>query len=170
MAEFDRNVHIDPVQVFNFISTKSSPLITNEINNRTNETKLTTNPLAEHQKQTNDIIEPIILPKNAKLMKGHYRITVIYPFNSDFTVASAYNDEDKIPIIKSSLDFNLNVNKTFDIVLTEGIAFLVPVEDIFFHNRINSNRKELDLIQNSSYEISDYAQAWQHSLILLHDK
>lgn len=145
MSEFDRTLYSVPIPVCNYIPNGDSP----------------------------DVEEQIYLPKTAMLKKGHGRVSVVYPkVYSDkyhIDVGPAYVNQK--PVEPKFNETNLKLNQVYEIVLTEGIAFFIPADDIIFERHVIGDStidgKMLGDDVSTQYSIVDYCVGWQHRLIVL---
>jgi hypothetical protein len=80
---------------------------------------------------------PVVLPPGTKVVKGHKRVSLIYPKNA------------------RAKDGN-GINALYDVILHEKEAFLQDVSDIEFEN---------DQYQDAT--IVDYSAGWLHNLLVL---
>jgi hypothetical protein len=134
-------------------------------------------PLVVHQPSSKaskssekSIGEPVKLPAPAKLKRGHVRVSVIYP--KEQTAESS-----KQPFIENEEIYSLEahhfrisrLNPVYDIVLSDGRASMVAVDDLIFQNSQGSVSAD-DIDPYGNYSIVDYSYGWQHSLIAIQEQ
>lgn len=151
IADHDHNVHNYPVQVMSYQPSSDKA----------------------HDDSRDMSAQPIQIPRDAKLKRGHTKISIIFPkspsidyetygmphtYSTEYVAASSIKDDQFV--IES-------INKVFDIVLTDSKAFLSPVRDIFFEKDTFLDKAHDK--SNGNYSIEDYSCGWQHSMLILKD-